>query len=66
MRTDIQRTIKRKDQLDAGLFDGRYRQRVVVNKKKKAQKNWARKTKQYELLSNDCIRTTIKKRKYEK
>ena len=36
---------KRKDQLDAGLFDGRYRQRVVVNKKKKAQKNWARKTK---------------------
>lgn len=36
---------KRKDQLDAGLFDGRYRQRVVVNKKKKAQKNWARKSK---------------------
>lgn len=24
---------KRKDQLDAGLFDGRYRQRVVINKK---------------------------------
>lgn len=45
MKTDYQRTIKRKDQLDAGLFDGRYRQRVVVNKKKKAQKNWARKTK---------------------
>jgi hypothetical protein len=45
MNTDIQRQIKRKDQLDAGLFDGRYRQRVVVNKKKKAQKNWARKTK---------------------
>ncbi len=65
MSTDIQRQIKRKDQLDAGLFDGRYRQRVVVNKKKKAQKNWARKTKQYELLSNDCIRTKIKKRKYE-
>ncbi len=36
---------KRKDQLDAGLFDGRYRQRVVVSKKKKAQKNWARKSK---------------------
>ena len=65
MKTDIQRTIKRKDQLDAGLFDGRYRQRVVVNKKKKAQKNWARKSKQYELLSNSCIRTTFKKRKYE-
>ena len=65
MCTDIQRQIKRKDQLQAGLFDGRYRQRVVVNKKKKVQKNWARKTKQYELLSNSCIRTTIKKRKYE-
>ena len=36
---------KRKDQLDAGLFDGRYRQKVIVNKKKKAQKNWARKNK---------------------
>ena len=35
MRTDIQRQIKRKDQLDAGLFDGRYRQKVIVNKKKK-------------------------------
>jgi hypothetical protein len=45
MCTDIQRQIKRKDQLHAGLFDGRYRQRVVVNKKKKVQKNWARKTK---------------------
>jgi hypothetical protein len=45
MKTDIQRTIKRKDQLDAGLFDGRYRQRVVVNKKKKQSRNWARKTK---------------------
>ena len=45
MKTDIQRTIKRKDQLDAGLFDGRYRQRVVVNKKKKHSRNWARKNK---------------------
>jgi hypothetical protein len=45
MKTDIQRQIKRKDQLQAGLFDGRYRQRVVVNKKKKQSRNWARKTK---------------------
>lgn len=45
MRTDIERQIKRKDQLNAGLFDGRYRQRVVVNKKKKQSRNWARKTK---------------------
>jgi hypothetical protein len=45
MKTDIQRTIKRKDQLEAGLFDGRYKQRVVVDKKKKQSRNWARKTK---------------------
>ena len=45
MRTNIERQIKRKDQLKAGLFDGRYRQRVVVNKKKKQSRNWARKTK---------------------
>jgi hypothetical protein len=45
MKTNFERQIKRKDQLDAGLFDGRYRQRVVVNKKKKQSRNWARKTK---------------------
>ena len=45
MKTDIQRTIKRKDQLEAGLFDGRYKQRVVVDKKKKQSRNWDRKTK---------------------
>jgi hypothetical protein len=45
MSTDIQRQIKRKDQLQAGLFDGRYRQRVIINKKKKQSRNWARKTK---------------------
>ena len=65
MKTDYQRNIKRTEQKEAGVFDGRYKPKVVPNKKKKAQKNWARKTKQYELLSNDCIRTTIKKRKYE-
>ena len=45
MKTDYQRTIKRKDQQEAGLFDGRYRQRVIVNKKKKQSRNWARKNK---------------------
>lgn len=45
MKTDIQRQIKRKDQLESGLFDGRYKQKVVPNKKKKANKNWARKNK---------------------
>jgi hypothetical protein len=38
-----QNSSKRKDQLEAGLFDGRYRQRVVVDKKKKENRNWARK-----------------------
>jgi len=36
---------KRKDQLEAGLFDGRFRQRVVIDKKKKQSRNWARKCK---------------------
>ena len=40
-----QNSFKRKDQLEAGLFDGRYRQRVVVDKKKKNARNWARKNK---------------------
>ena len=38
-------SIKREDQLQAGLFDGRYRQKVVVDKKKKNARNWARKSK---------------------
>jgi hypothetical protein len=45
MRTNIDRRLKRKDQLEAGFFDGRYRQRVVVDKKKKNARNWARKNK---------------------
>ena len=36
---------KRNDQIEAGAYDGRYREKVVVDKKKKAQKNWARKNK---------------------
>lgn len=36
---------KRKDQLNAGVYDGRYRTKVVVDKKKKAKRNWARKNK---------------------
>ena len=65
MKTHFERTIKRTEQKEAGAFDGRYKPKVIPNKKKKAQKNWARKNKQYELLSNGCIRTTLKKRKYE-
>ena len=45
MKTAYQRTIKRSDQKEAGVFDGRYKPKVVPNKKKKAQKNWARKNK---------------------
>lgn len=36
---------KRKDQITAGAYDGRYRTKVVVDKKKKAKRNWARKNK---------------------
>ena len=36
---------KRNDQLEAGAYDGRYKVKVIPNKKKKAQKNWARKNK---------------------
>lgn len=36
---------KRSDQISAGAYDGRYKQKVVPNKKKKANKNWARKNK---------------------
>jgi len=40
-----QNSSKRKDQLEAGLFDGRYRERIVIDKKKKQSRNWARKNK---------------------
>ena len=43
MKTDYERTIKRTQQKEAGVFDGRYKPKVRTNKKKKAQKNWARK-----------------------
>ncbi len=36
---------KRKEQVAQGMYDGRFRQRVVVDKKKKVSKNWARKNK---------------------
>jgi len=43
MKTHYERTIKRTEQKEAGVFDGRYKSKVIPNKKKKAQKNWARK-----------------------
>lgn len=39
------KAIKRKEQIAAGLYDGRYKAKVIPDKKKKARKNWARKNK---------------------
>lgn len=36
---------KREAQVAQGAYDGRFRPRVVADKKKKAKKNWARKNK---------------------
>lgn len=44
----MQAKSKRNELVKSGAYDGRYRQRVIVNKKKKAQKNWARKYNLYE------------------
>lgn len=33
---------KRKDMVQAGAYDGRFRQRMVKDKKKEASKRWAR------------------------
>jgi hypothetical protein len=45
MKTHYERTIKRTEQKEAGAFDGRYKQKIVPNKKRKAAKLWARKNK---------------------
>lgn len=36
---------KRADQVSSGAYDGRYKVKIVPDKKKKARKNWARKNK---------------------
>jgi hypothetical protein len=36
---------KRLDQIRDGAYDGRYKSKVIPNKKKLAQKNWARNSK---------------------
>ena len=33
---------KRKDMIQAGAYDGRFRQRTVTDKKKQASRKWAR------------------------
>ncbi len=34
--------LKRQEMVKAGAYDGRFREKIVVDKKKKASKNWAR------------------------
>lgn len=36
---------KRAEQVKSGAYDGRYVTKVIVDKKKKAKRNWARKNK---------------------
>jgi hypothetical protein len=33
---------KRQDMIKAGAYDGRYKQRVIKDKKKEQSRNWAR------------------------
>ena len=35
-------TLKRADLVKAGAYDGRFREKIVVDKKKKEKKEWAR------------------------
>jgi hypothetical protein len=43
MSKKIEQKIKRQEQLEQGMFDGRYRRKVVQDKKKKEKRGWARK-----------------------
>jgi len=36
-------TLKRADLVKAGAYDGRFREKIVVDRKKKEKKEWARK-----------------------
>ena len=40
--TNYQASMKRKELVAAGAYDGRFRQRRVKDKKKEASKRWAR------------------------
>ena len=43
MKNNYLSTIKRKEQVQQGMYDGRFRSRVVVDKKKKESKYKCRK-----------------------
>ena len=38
----IDKKIKRAEQVKSGLYDGRYKERIVPDKKKQQRKKWAR------------------------
>jgi hypothetical protein len=38
----LEQKIKREEQKAAGVFDGRFKQRVIIDKKKQAKLEWAR------------------------
>lgn len=42
MKKKIEHKIKRREQMEAGAYDGRFKTRVVVDKKKKLSQEWAR------------------------
>jgi len=42
MKKKIEHKIKRREQMEAGAYDGRFKTRVVVDKKKKLSQKWAR------------------------
>jgi hypothetical protein len=42
MKNNYTSTIKRREQVQQGMYDGRFRSRVVVDKKKKESKNKCR------------------------
>jgi hypothetical protein len=44
---NLERKIKRQQQVEQGAYDGRFRSKVVPDKKKQQSKNWARNGKNY-------------------
>jgi hypothetical protein len=42
MNMRYEHTVKRNEQKAAGVFDGRFKQRVIKDKKKQAKREWAR------------------------
>jgi hypothetical protein len=45
-------TLKRTEMVASGAYDGRFREKIVVDKKKKERKEWARTKFSFNLLKN--------------